>query len=44
VRKKNTGSVRNRRLLRRLQQLEKLPKREQQALLPTIEAFLAKAS
>src|SRR5881397_2513563 len=38
------GSVKNRRLLRRLQQLEKLPRRDQQALLRTIDAFLAKAS
>jgi len=34
----------NRRLLRRLQHLEKLPKRDQAALLRTIDAFLAKAS
>ena len=38
------GSVKNRRLLRRLQQLEKLPRLDQQALLRTIDAFLAKAS
>lgn len=43
--KPRTGSAApNRRLLRRLQQLEKLPKRDQQALLRTIDAFLAKAS
>jgi transcriptional regulator with XRE-family HTH domain len=41
---KGGGPVKNRRLLRRLQQLEKLPKRDQQALLRTIDAFLAKAS
>jgi len=41
---KGRGPVKNRRLLRRLQQLEKLPKRDQQALLRTIDAFLAKAS
>ena len=31
----------NRRFLRRLQQIEKLPKRDQEALLRTIDAFLA---
>ncbi len=36
--------VRNRRLLRRMQELERLPKRDQQALLRTIDAFLQKAS
>lgn len=36
--------VKNRRLLRRLQELDRLPKRDQQALLRTIDAFLAKAS
>lgn len=41
---KGNGSIRNRRLLRRLQDLERLPKRDQQALLRTIDAFLAKAS
>ncbi len=41
---KSQGAAGNRRLLRRLQQLEKLPKRDQQALLRTIDAFLAKAS
>jgi len=41
---KGRGPVKNRRLLRRLQQLEKLPKRDQQALLRTIDAFLVKAS
>jgi transcriptional regulator with XRE-family HTH domain len=39
-----TGPIRNRRLLRRLQDLERLPRRDQQALLRTIDAFLAKAS
>jgi transcriptional regulator with XRE-family HTH domain len=33
---KSRGAAGNRRLLRRLQQLEKLPKRDQQALLRTI--------
>jgi transcriptional regulator with XRE-family HTH domain len=32
----------NRRLLRRLQQLDLLPKRDQEALLRTIDAFLSK--
>lgn len=41
---KNNGAVRNRRLLRRLQQLERLPKRDLQALLRTIDAFLQKVS
>lgn len=36
-----TGSG-NRRLLRRLQQLDLLPKRDQEALLRTIDAFLSK--
>jgi transcriptional regulator with XRE-family HTH domain len=39
-----SGAMKNRRLLRRLQQLDRLPRRDQQALLRTIEAFLAKAS
>jgi len=37
------GAIRNRRLLRQVQQLERLPKRDQQALLRTIDAFLSKA-
>lgn len=41
---KSTGPVKNRQLLRRLQQLDRLPRRDQQALLRTIDAFLAKAS
>ena len=41
---KGNGTIKNRRLLRRLQDLERLPKRDQQALLRTIDAFLAKAS
>lgn len=43
-RPRTTAAVRDRRLLRRLQQLEHLPRRDQQALLRTIDAFLAKAS
>lgn len=36
-------TVKNRRLLRRLHELDQLPQRDQQALLRTIEAFLRKA-
>jgi transcriptional regulator with XRE-family HTH domain len=39
---KQGGAVKNRRLLRRLQQIDLLPKRDQQALLRTLDAFLAK--
>lgn len=38
------GPIKNRRLYRQLQNIEKLPKRDQQAVLRTIDAFLAKAS
>jgi transcriptional regulator with XRE-family HTH domain len=38
------GPVKNGRLLRKLQQLELLPRRDQQALMRTIEAFLQRAS
>jgi hypothetical protein len=41
---RTNGPIRNRRLYRQLQNIEKLPKRDQQALLRTIDAFLAKAS
>ena len=34
----------NRRFLRRIQRIEKLPKRDQDALIRTIDAFLSKAS
>jgi transcriptional regulator with XRE-family HTH domain len=37
------GTVTNRRLRRHVQEIEKLPRRDQEALLRTIEAFLAKA-
>ena len=40
----NNGPIKNRRLYRQLQNIEKLPKRDQQALLRTIDAFLSKAS
>lgn len=39
---KKNGTVKNRRLLRQVQAMEKLSKRDQQALLRTIEAFLSK--
>jgi len=39
----NNAPIKNRRLYRQLQNIEKLPKRDQQALLRTIDAFLAKA-
>ncbi len=38
------GTVKNGRLLRKLQQLELLPRRDQQALMRTIEAFLQRPS
>jgi len=46
VAKASTGGapIKNRRLYRQLQNIEKLPKRDQQALLRTIDAFFAKAS
>jgi transcriptional regulator with XRE-family HTH domain len=42
--KPSNGSVKNRRLLRRLSHIDNLPKRDQEALLRTIDAFLTKAS
>ena len=41
---RTNGPIKNRRLDRQLQNIEKLPKRDQQALFRTIDAFLAKAS
>jgi transcriptional regulator with XRE-family HTH domain len=38
------GAVKNRRLLRQLQSIDRLPKRDQEALARTIDAFLTKAS
>jgi len=38
------GAVANRRLLRRIQQIDGLPKRDQEALLRTIDAFISKAA
>jgi transcriptional regulator with XRE-family HTH domain len=40
---RTNGAVKNRRILRRLQQLDRLPTRDQQAVLRTLDAFLAKA-
>lgn len=36
----SNGAVKNRRVLRRLQEIERLPRRDQQALLRTIDRFL----
>jgi transcriptional regulator with XRE-family HTH domain len=41
---KKDGIIDDRRILRRLQKIEKLGKRDQQALFRTIDAFLAKVS
>lgn len=41
---KSTRSVKNRRLARRIEEIERLPRRDQEALLRTIDAFLTKAS
>ena len=41
---KDNGSARNRRIQRRIQQIDKLPKRDQEALLRTIDAFLVKSA
>lgn len=38
------GAIKNRRLLRRVQAIDQLSKRDQEALLRTIDAFLSKAS
>jgi transcriptional regulator with XRE-family HTH domain len=40
----SNGQLKDRRFLRRLQKIEQLPKRDQQALLRTIDAFLSKVS
>ena len=37
------GTGKNRRLLRRLRELDQLPKRDQDAVMRTIDAFLSKA-
>jgi len=38
------GSIKNRRIFRQLQLIDRLPKRDQEALACTIDAFLAKGS
>src|SRR3974390_1527832 len=38
------GSIKTRRLYRRMQEIEKLPRRDQEALLRTIEAFISKTA
>jgi transcriptional regulator with XRE-family HTH domain len=38
------GGVKNRRIMRRVQQLDRLPVRDQQAVLRTLDAFLSKAA
>ncbi len=38
-----SSAVSNRRLARRIQQIDQLPKRDQEALLRTIDAFLSKS-
>ena len=42
--KATSAGIANRRLYRQLQSIDKLPKRDQEALLRTIDAFLSKAS
>lgn len=37
------GTIKNRRLLRQVQEIDKLSKRDQETLLRTIDAFLSKA-
>lgn len=41
---RTSTTIKNRRLYRQLQSIDKLPKRDQQALLRTIDAFLSKAT
>lgn len=41
---RSDSGIKNRRLYRRMQQIEKLPRRDQEALLRTIEAFISKTS
>jgi len=40
---RRNGAIKNRRLLRQVQAIEKLSKRDQQAVIRTIEAFISKA-
>lgn len=39
-----SGQIKNRCLYRRMQQIEQLPRRDQDALLRTIEAFISKTA
>lgn len=39
-----TAQIKNRRLYRRMQQIEQLPRRDQDALLRTIEVFISKTA
>lgn len=41
---RTTTAIKNRRIYRQLQSIDKLPKRDQEALARTIDAFLSKAS
>jgi hypothetical protein len=41
---RSPGQLKHRRFFRRLQKIERLPKRDEQALLRTIDAFLSKVS
>ncbi len=40
----NASPIKNRRLYRRMQEIERLPRRDQDALLRTIEAFISKTA
>lgn len=42
ARASGNANIKNRRLFRRMQEIEKLPRRDQEALLRTIEAFISK--
>ena len=41
---RTSGAIKNRRIYRQLASIERLPKRDQEALARTIDAFLSKAS
>ncbi len=41
---RSTSAIKNRRIYRQLQSIDRLPKRDQEALARTIDAFLSKAS
>lgn len=40
----SAAAIKNRRIYRQLQSIDRLPKRDQEALARTIDAFLSKAS